>query len=94
MFYRIIVLIALITSIAGLFAALYVSWTPVGNFIVDGIQGRYFIPLAFFLAAVIAIGEQPVLRPVATVCKLLVAAFPLITTPVVLLGIVSRYYLS
>jgi uncharacterized membrane protein len=93
-FYRIIVLIALITSIAALFAVLYVSWTPVGNFIVDGIQGRYFIPLAFFLAALIAVGAQPVLRPVATVCKLLVAVFPFITTPVVLLGIVSRYYLS
>ena len=92
--YRIIVLVALITSIAALFAVLYVSWTPVGNFIVDGIQGRYFIPLAFFLAALISIGAQPVSRPVATACKLLVAAFPMITMPVVLLGIVSRYYLS
>ena len=43
---------ALILSLALLFGALYVSWTPVGNFIVDGIQGRYFIPLAFFVPCV------------------------------------------
>jgi uncharacterized membrane protein len=92
--YKIIVLTALITSIAALFITLYISWTPVGNFIVDGIQGRYFILLVFFLGALISVGTQPVSRPVAVACKLLVAAFPLITMPVVLLGIVSRYYLS
>jgi uncharacterized membrane protein len=39
-----------------LMTALYLTWTPVGKYMVDGIQGRYFLPLAplgsvVFLAA-------------------------------------------
>jgi uncharacterized membrane protein len=39
-----------------LMTALYLTWTPVGGFVVEGIQGRYFLPLAplacvVFLAA-------------------------------------------
>ena len=28
---------------------MYITWTKVGNIIVDGVQGRYFIPVAFIL---------------------------------------------
>ena len=39
-----------------LMTALYLTWTPVGNYVIEGIQGRYFLPLAplgcvVFLAA-------------------------------------------
>lgn len=39
-----------------LMTALYLTWTPVGGYVVEGIQGRYFLPLAplgcvVFLAA-------------------------------------------
>lgn len=37
--------IAVLASIELIFVALYLSWTPVGMDRVDGIQGRYFIPL-------------------------------------------------
>ena len=37
-------LIILIVS-ALIFTSLYVQWTPVANYVVDGVQGRYFIPL-------------------------------------------------
>ena len=44
------------TSTILLMTALYLTWTPVGKYMVDGIQGRYFLPLAplgsvVFLAA-------------------------------------------
>lgn len=29
-----------------LMTALYVTWTPVGKWLIDGVQGRYFLPLA------------------------------------------------
>jgi uncharacterized membrane protein len=37
-------IIAVSTSL--LMTALYVTWTPVGNWLVEGVQGRYFLPLA------------------------------------------------
>jgi len=33
----------------GVYVALYVAYTPVGAALVDGIQGRYFLPVAAFL---------------------------------------------
>ncbi|MCB1049113.1 MAG: DUF2142 domain-containing protein [Acidobacteria bacterium] len=35
----------LVGSIGYLFLATYLTWNPVGNIILEGIQGRYFIPL-------------------------------------------------
>ena len=36
-----------------IFSALYAQWTPVGNDVVKGVQGRYFIPLLLPLACFI-----------------------------------------
>ena len=35
----------MLCSIELIFVALYLTWTPVGMDRIDGIQGRYFIPL-------------------------------------------------
>lgn len=35
----------MLAAAAGIFTALYVTWTPVGKNIVDGVQGRYFLPI-------------------------------------------------
>lgn len=35
----------MLAAVAGIFMALYVTWTPVGKNIVDGVQGRYFLPI-------------------------------------------------
>lgn len=34
----------------GIFAALYVTWTPVGKDYIEGVQGRYFLPTLLALA--------------------------------------------
>ena len=34
--------------IIGIYTALYIIWTPVGNNIIEGVQGRYFIPIVIF----------------------------------------------
>ena len=36
-------------TIGSIFGALYLTWTPVGNAVVDGVQGRYFLILFPFL---------------------------------------------
>ncbi len=87
-------LVALLASVGALFAALYISWTPVGNVIVDGVQGRYFIPLAFFLPALLPIGAGPPPGWPGRIGGTVVALFPLMTIPVVLTAIVGRYYLG
>jgi uncharacterized membrane protein len=45
---------ATILAFALIFGALYLTWTPTGSGIVLGVQGRYFIPLLFPLAAAVA----------------------------------------
>lgn len=46
---RIWIGLALLVSLAMIVASMFVSWTPYGNTTVSGIQGRYFIPLLFYL---------------------------------------------
>lgn len=54
--FKILTLFAIIFSLVSIFFALYITWTPlrqgVGADFVDGVQGRYFIPLALFVACV------------------------------------------
>lgn len=88
-----------IVAAAGVFAALYVVWSPVGGPVVDGVQGRYFLVIAMFLPLALS-GERPWLRasPVskrlsqaAAVCVL---AFPLVSMLIVERAVLVRYYLS
>ena len=88
----VIVALALASGLAALFAALYISWTPVGNFIVDGIQGRYFIPLAFFVPTLFSSGARPAFGRLVRPLSWVVAVFPIVSIAVVMLGIVRRYY--
>jgi uncharacterized membrane protein len=48
---RMIMVFIMLVVILLIYTALYVGYTPVGHSIVDGVQGRYFIPVAilFFL---------------------------------------------
>ena len=34
--------------IAGIYTALYLIWTPVGHHTIEGVQGRYFLPIVIF----------------------------------------------
>lgn len=40
-----IIVISILGTILLIFTALYLTWTPVGNTLIDGVQGRYFIPI-------------------------------------------------
>jgi uncharacterized membrane protein len=48
-----IVAIAVVASVALVYVTLYLSFSPVGYFIIDGVQGRYFVPLAIAAFAVL-----------------------------------------
>lgn len=42
---RIFNLITMLILIGGIFMALYVDWTPYHTYVINGVQGRYFLPL-------------------------------------------------
>ncbi|MGI3903854.1 MAG: DUF2142 domain-containing protein [Janthinobacterium lividum] len=48
--WRFLPVAAVLVSMAGVFGAFYLAWTPVGAPIVDGVQGRYFIVPAMVLS--------------------------------------------
>lgn len=49
------IILGILLLIMGLtFASLYVQWTPYKNPVIEGIQGRYFIPLLYPLAVAIS----------------------------------------
>ena len=50
---RIILLIICLITYFGIFAILYLQWTPVGSDIILGIQARYFIPIIALLPLII-----------------------------------------
>lgn len=41
-----IVALVVVASVAMIYVTLYMSFSPVGYYLVDGVQGRYFVPLA------------------------------------------------
>ncbi|WP_194825419.1 DUF2142 domain-containing protein [Nocardia sp. XZ_19_231] len=49
-----IVALTVLASVAMIYVTLYMSFTPVDFYIIDGVQGRYFVPLAIMALAVLA----------------------------------------
>ncbi|WP_245717823.1 DUF2142 domain-containing protein [Nocardia miyunensis] len=48
-----IVALVVVASVAMIYVTLYMSFSPVGYYLVDGVQGRYFVPLAIVGLAVL-----------------------------------------
>ncbi|MFI6366647.1 DUF2142 domain-containing protein [Nocardia sp. NPDC050630] len=48
-----IVALTVLASVAMIYVTLYMSFSPVGYYIIDGVQGRYFVPLAIIALAVV-----------------------------------------
>lgn len=49
----IVVTVAVLASVAMILGTLYLSFTPVGYYDIEGVQGRYFVPLGVLAAAVL-----------------------------------------
>lgn len=48
-----LIALTIAASVAMIYVTLYMSFTPVGYYIIDGVQGRYFVPLALLALAVL-----------------------------------------
>ncbi|MDR5831968.1 DUF2142 domain-containing protein [Caballeronia sp. LP006] len=83
-----------------IFASLYLAWSPVGGSVVEGVQGRYFLPLVGLIALIV---PQFCVRTTAAAsgsaerCRavliFLIAAFPFYTVARLVPIVVERYYL-
>ena len=92
---RLTIAAGLLLAATGLFAAAYLTWSLPGNAVVEGVQGRYLLPLALAGGAALlpALGS-PRLAPVHCALTAAVAAFPVVTLAVVMRTVVLRYYLG
>jgi uncharacterized membrane protein len=91
---RLMISLASLLSILGVFGSQYLAWTVPGGETVEGVQGRYFLPIAVVGAGLLpAFGNRWCSRfrdPLLVV----VAGFPVITLAVVMRAILVRYYLG
>ena len=95
-----VVLASSVLIAGGVFLALYLAWTPPGRLVVEGVQGRYFLPLAVFLALALEGPRAPraETRPLPLLVErgvtLAVFLLPLAALPVIERALVLRYYLD
>jgi uncharacterized membrane protein len=87
----------LVIAVAGsgmVFGAQYLTWTPPLAPLVDGVQGRYFIPLAPLLALGLPAGPR-LIRPMLVLLSVAGTIFLAILVPAVVIRcVVFRYYLG
>lgn len=87
-------LLVLAAAVAAVFTAQYLLWTRLGASSVDGVQGRYFLPIAMFLPPLLAAGQPPVSprMPPRLPAAGLAALFLGSSAATALSGIAARYY--
>lgn len=87
-------LVGAILSVAAVFGIQYLTWTPPGHATIEGVQGRYFLPIALTgMALFPALGNARMAR-INNWLVLLVIAFPLVSLAVVMRSVILRYYLQ
>ena len=85
---------AILLATVSVFVGEYLSWTAPGSRMVEGVQGRYFLPLALPVATLLpALGSARTNR-MHQMLVLAVGLFPVLTIGVVMRAIVLRYYLN
>ena len=89
---RLLVPAAIILSCAAIFGIQYLTWTQVGSHLVEGVQGRYFLPLALFVTLGLPAASYHTARW-RRPAFLLIAAFPALSIAVALHAVMQRYYL-
>ena len=91
---RLVIAAGLLLSVTGIFVLLYLSWTTPGRPIVEGVQGRYFLPLALAGTALLPALGHSRLASLHRPLLIMVVMFPVVSLAVVMRAIVLRYYLG
>jgi hypothetical protein len=88
-----------LAGIAGVFLALYLGWSRTGSPVIEGVQGRYLLPLLLMLPLMLEgprplLGGDPVRTGLRAILTAGVLAFPLVSLAVTVETLIRRYYLA
>jgi len=86
----IIALTIIIIAVLGIYAVLYISWSPLKNPIIEGAQGRYLIPVALFLS--LCASRNIVICRRELGCRVIILCFSITTFFITPFVILTRYY--
>lgn len=64
-------------ALGGIFLGLYLTWSAFGEHRIDGVQGRYFLPLIGFLPLLMPAWSAPIVKRVLAAIALIAALPPL-----------------
>jgi uncharacterized membrane protein len=81
-------------AVAGIFGVQYLTWTSLGGPLVEGVQGRYFLPLALLVSGALPALGSHYFAWLQRGAVMIVVAFPVVTLAVVMRVVVLRYYLG
>lgn len=87
---------SMLLAVGAVYFSLYVIWTPVGAPIIDGVQGRYFLPIAPLLALVFprvrTSGQVADKKPVHQAAMLIFSLFLIVDVVTLTCELASRYW--
>ena len=86
-----LILTAQLATVLAIFGIQYLLYSPVGSPIVDGVQGRYFLPPLLFGACLLGLADTTRRGWLAPPLGI-VAAFPIVSIGVMTRAVVLRYY--
>ena len=84
-------LFGILAAACGVMLVQYLTWTATGAAVIEGLQGRYFIPPALMLAALAPASAAPARWSAAL--RRVVLLFPVLSLPVLMHALLLRYYL-
>lgn len=90
---RLLAGLLLAAAALAVFVLQYLSWSPVGASYVEGVQGRYFLPVAVFLPLVLPHLRRPLPARAVAAGRLVLGFAPCLSIAVTIRAIVLRYYL-
>ncbi len=85
--------VLLCLSVILIFLLEYLTWTPVGFPVVEGVQGRYFLPLAMFATALAPTRRLQIVSRCCHMVEVFLLLFPALSISVTIATVVRRYYL-
>ncbi|MBV8765148.1 MAG: DUF2142 domain-containing protein [Hyphomicrobiales bacterium] len=85
---------SVLLSTAGVFAIEYLTWTIPGGAIVEGVQGRYLLPILLIGTGLLSLGRAKKCERLRQALIVLVAVFPVVSLAVTMNAVIWRYYLQ
>jgi len=82
--------VTLVLIFVGILIALYLSWTPVGYYLMEGVQGRYFIAMAPLLFLLFY--NRAIVYRKETWFYLAMVAIPVLTSYLTIVRLWNRFY--